>query len=86
MEKQPFFIEYFNNDELDLAEVKPCCQENDIFYYDIYIKNEYQFTLTPSANEDNEIVWKISLKNADKNIEKELITSIGKEIENTLYK
>lgn len=86
MEKQPFFIEYLNNDELDLAEVKPCCQENNIFYYDIYIKNEYQFTLTPSANEGNEIVWKISLKNADKNIEKELITSIGKEIENTLYK
>ncbi|MCW3105790.1 MAG: hypothetical protein JWQ09_296 [Segetibacter sp.] len=81
METQPFFIEYLYKDNSEIAEVKPCCQEDNVLYYDIYIRNEYQFTVTPSADEERGMSWKISLKNADKNIEKGLIDSIGQEIE-----
>lgn len=81
METEPFFIEYLHKDNFEIAEVKPCCQENNIFYYDIYVRNEYQFTITPFADDEKGMSWKISLKNADKNIEPELIDTIGLEID-----
>jgi hypothetical protein len=79
-----FFIEYLYKDKHELAEVKPCCQENNIFYYDIAIRNEYQFTVTPAMDEQKGITWKVSLKNADKQVEPELIETIGGEIEKHL--
>ncbi|GEO10696.1 hypothetical protein [Segetibacter aerophilus] len=84
MDTQPFFIEYLYQGDSEIAEVRPCCQENNVFYYDIYIRNEYQFTVTPSADEDKSLSWKISLKNADKNIEPGLIDTIGQQIEKHL--
>ena len=63
-----------------LTEVKPCCQQDDIFYYDIAMKNQYQFTVTPSYNNKG-ISWKVSLKNADKQVDPALIELIGSEIE-----
>lgn len=84
MEIQPFFIEYLYKDNSEIAEVKPCCQEDNVFYYDIYIRNEYQFTVTPSIDDEIGMTWKISLKNADKNIDKEVIHAIGQEIEKQL--
>jgi hypothetical protein len=84
METEPFFIEYLHKDNSEIAEIKPCCQEDNIFYYDVYIRNEYQFTVTPSVDEERGMIWKISLKNADKNIETGLIDTIGQEIEKRL--
>lgn len=84
METASFFIEYLYKDNSEIAEVKPCCQEDNVLYYDVYIRNEYQFTVTPSADEERGMSWKISLKNADKNIEKEVIDNIGLEIEKHL--
>jgi hypothetical protein len=84
METQPFFIEYLHNNNSEIAEVKPCCQEDNIYYYDVFMRNEYQFTVTPALDEEKGMVWKISLKNADKNIEKGVIDAIGLEIEKHL--
>ena len=84
METEPFFIEYLHKDNSEIAEIKPCCQEDNIYYYDIYIRNEYQFTVTPMVDEEKGMVWKISLKNADKKIEKGVIDAIGLEIEKHL--
>ncbi len=84
MKTEPFFIEYLNKGNSEIAEVKPCCQEDNVFYYDVYIRNQYQFTVTPSVDEEKGMSWKISLKNADKNIEKKLIDTIGQEIEKRL--
>lgn len=81
---EPFFIEYLYKDSDEIAEVKPCCQQENVFYYDIYIRNEYQFTITPFFDDEADLTWKISLKNADKNIEKGLIDVIGQEIEKHL--
>ena len=78
-----FFIEFLYNDNLVLAEVKLCCEEKNVFYYDIVIKNQYQFTVTPTFD-DKGITWKVSFKNADKQVDPVLIDIIGKEIENQI--
>jgi hypothetical protein len=81
MKPAPFFIEYLFQEKAEIAEVKPCCQEENVYYYDIYIRNQYQFTITPSIDDEEGMYWRLSLKNADKKIEKELIDTIGMEIE-----
>lgn len=80
MDSSSYFIEFIYNNKLMLTEVKPCCLQNNMFYYDIAIKNQYQFTVTPIyANKG--ITWKVSLKNADKQVDQALIEIIGSEIE-----
>lgn len=85
MEAKSFFIEYMYNDKLELAEVKPCCGDDNAYYYDVMIKNQYQFTVTPNFDEEKGLVWKISLKNADKQVDPALIEIIGEEIEKQLF-
>ncbi len=83
MDKTSFFIEFIYNDEAVLTEVKACCQENNIFYYDIAIRNQYQFTVTPTLKDEG-ITWKVSFKNSDKQVDPALIDIIGTEIEKHL--
>lgn len=83
MDSTSFFIEFFYKNKLVLTEVKPCCQEDNVFYYDIAMKNQYQFTVTPTYD-DKGITWKVSLKNADKQVDAALIDIIGGEIEKHL--
>ncbi len=85
METTAFFIEFLYKDKSELAEVKPCCQKDNVFYYDVYIRNQYQFTVTPSADEEQGMLWKISLKNADNNTEPRLVEIVGQEIEKHLF-
>lgn len=84
-EKESFFIEYLYNNEMVLAEIKPCCGEDNSYYYDVVIKNAYQFTVTPNYNDETGMVWKISLKNSDKYVNPELIDIIGEEIDKHLF-
>jgi len=84
MDTNSFFIEFPYKDRNELAEVKPCCQENNVYYYDIMIKNQYQFTITPAWNDDMGMEWKVSLKNADKQVDPKLIEIIGSEIEKNI--
>lgn len=84
MENQSFFIEYTYKGKSELAEVKTCCEEENIYYYDILIKNKFQFTITPVFDDNTGLTWKISLKNADKQVDPELIEVIGREIERNL--
>lgn len=81
MEIQPFFIEFYHNNAAELAEIKPCCQQTNIYYYDVSMRNKYQFTITPTSDEHKGMAWKISFKNADKHVDPELIEAIGGEIE-----
>ena len=81
MDTDPFFIEFTYNNKQELAEVKPCCEANKAFYYDILIQNKYQFTITCSWDGDKGLSWRISLKNEDKKVDEELIEIIGDQIE-----
>lgn len=85
METTPFFIEFFYDNKTELAEVKPCCLEESVYYYDISFRNQYQFTVTPTIDEEKGLSWKVSLINADKQVEPELIEIIGNEIEKHFY-
>ena len=81
MDTTPFFIEFQYANDTVLAEIKPCCQENNVFYYDVSINNEYQFTITPGLTDIGNPDWKIALKNADKDFDPELVHIIGEQID-----
>ena len=81
MDITPFFIEFEHENEWILAEVKPCCREDNVFYYDIAINNQFQFTITPGHNDMENPEWKIALKNADKQVDPTLVKAIGEQIE-----
>jgi predicted secreted protein len=81
MDTVPFFIEFDYGGKQELAEVKPCCQADNVFYYDIFIRNKYEFTITPNINGETGFGWRISLKNADNHVDEGLIDIIGMEIE-----
>ena len=81
MDLSPFQLDYLHKNRVHSVEVRPCCKEDDVIYYDIWIENAYQFTITPGLINDDKPGWRIALKNADKPVDNELIQSIGVEIE-----
>ena len=85
MNSESFFVEFVYKSKTEFAEIKPCCQEDNVYYYDVSIKNQYQFTVTPNIDEKTGLSWKISFKNADKQFDPELIRIIGDEIEKHLF-
>lgn len=67
---------------MTLAEIKPCLNGQTIWYYDVLINNNYQFTISPCLHQSKKVVqWKISLKNADTDVDNRLIDIIGREVE-----
>jgi hypothetical protein len=80
---EPFFIEFSYNNKPELAEVKPCCEKDNVYYYDISFQNKYQFTITPASNGKMQ-GWKVSLKNADKQVDDGMVEIIGEEIDKHL--
>ena len=81
MDLSAFQIQYFHKNKMQSIEVRPCCKEDDVLYYDIWNDNIYQFTITPGLSNDVGAGWRLALKNADKPVENELIQKIGLEIE-----
>lgn len=80
MDLSNFFLNInFNGEEL-LVEVKPCCNEANVYYYDISYDGHYQFTITPDANANGERHWRISFMNADKQADDDLVQFIGTNI------
>jgi len=81
MDLSPFQIEFTHRKQLQSYEVRPCCKEDDVIYYDVWVDNLYQFTITPGLNNDDKPGWRLALKNADKPVGNDLIQTIGVEIE-----
>jgi hypothetical protein len=84
MDLEPFFIEFEYDQRPIIAEVKPCCQQDNVIFYDISINNSYQFTITPNTNRYEDHSWRIALVNADKQVDPELIEIMGHHIEKHL--
>lgn len=78
MDTKPYTINFWNGETLEPAEVKPCCGEDNVVDYAIYINNQLSFNITKSGEEAK---WVISLKNADKEIDDAVVQHIGSEIE-----
>ena len=81
MDLNPFNIEYKHKNSFFTAQVRPCCKEDEVIYYDIWLNNNYQFTITPGLVNDDKPGWRIALKNADKPVDNDLIQTIGVKIE-----
>lgn len=81
MDLDPFLLEFKHRHNMRLVEVRPCCREDDVIYYDIWIDHLYQYTITPGLIDDDKPGWRIALKNADKIIDPDLVQTIGVEIE-----
>lgn len=81
MDLSSFLLEFEHRKQMLFVEVRPCCKEDDVIYYDIWINNLYQYTITPGLINEDKPGWRIALKNADKAVDPDLIQTIGVEIE-----
>ena len=82
-ELAPFQVEYVIDQQRKVAEIKPCCKEDNVFYYDVWMDGEFQFSLT--TNNDviypNHGEWKVAMKNSDKYVDPALVQTLGSAIE-----
>ena len=81
MDLSPFQLNVQYRQKMQAVEVRPCCKEEDVLYYDIWMNNLYQFTITPGLVHEDKPGWRIALKNADKSVDNDLIQNIGVQIE-----
>lgn len=78
MEITPFNIYYTEDNEMNIVEVRPCCNEDNVVDYAIWQEGKLAFTITKDKQESR---WVVALKNADDDIDDELVQLIGVEIE-----
>lgn len=78
MDISAFRIYYVYKEVLYSAEIRPCCREDNVLDYAVWNDDQLSFTIA-RHKETNE--WVIALKNADDDIEDELVQLIGAEID-----
>lgn len=82
MDTQPFEIMYDHNGNLENAEIRPCCREDNIVDYAVYIGDKLAFTITRNVAQPKH--WVVAMKNADDEIDENAVQKIGAEIEKQL--
>lgn len=82
-ELAPFKVELIEHQQRLVAEIKPCCKEDNVFYYDVWMDDEFQFSLTTNndAIYPNHGEWKVAMRNADKNVDPKLVQTLGSAID-----
>jgi hypothetical protein len=78
MDISPFTIEYNFNESVRKAEIRPCCREDNVVDYAVWIKNKLAFTVTKEMLTGR---WVVALKNADETIDDAEVQEIGKAIQ-----
>lgn len=79
METTPFNITYKENGNVEHAEIRPCCREDNIVDYAVYRDGKLAFTITRNVAQPKH--WVVAMKNADNDVQEEVIQRIGGEIE-----
>ena len=79
MNISPFTIYYVYKNALYSAEIRPCCREDNVVDYAVWIEHLLAFTITRNEETGK---WVTALKNADDDYEEELLQLIGGQIEN----
>lgn len=79
MDNQSYQVVYREGDILNTAEIKPCCGEDNVVDYAVYINQQLAFNITKPAEDGGR--WVVSLKNADKYVEDKTVQSIGSAID-----
>lgn len=75
----PFHISYLYRGNLVEADIHPCCKENNVMDYAVWIEGKLAFTIAHDIHDDSR--WAIAMKNADDDFDDELIQDIGAAIE-----
>ncbi len=79
MDITPFNITYLHQGVLAEVTIHPCCREDNVFDYAVWIKGKLAFTITRDM-EDN-AHWVIALKNADDEFDERMVQEIGAAIQ-----
>ena len=82
MDTAAFNIYYVHNCTRVSAEIHPCCDEDNVVDYAVWIDEKLAFTIARRL--ENKERWVVALKNADDEIDEELVQSIGETIEKKL--
>lgn len=75
MDTTAFTVNFTHNGSSDTAEIRPCCKEDNVVDYAVWMDDKLLFTITRDA--ENNDHWVIALKNADDEFEEDMIQSIG---------
>ena len=75
MDTTPFVIEYEQGLRTKTAEVRPCCREDNIVDYAVWIDNKLAFTIARDVNDKER--WVVALRNADDHIDDTVVQNIG---------
>jgi len=75
MDTSAFTISFTHSHRSVTAEIRPCCREDNIVDYAVWMDNKLAFTITREV--DNTDHWVVALKNADDDLDNEMIQLIG---------
>ena len=78
MDITPFDVSYLYRDDRRSVQIHPCCREDNVVDYAVWEDGKLLFTITRSRDTKK---WVVALKNADDEIDDELVQLIGAEIE-----
>lgn len=81
MDTTPFEVELVQEGLLQSVTIRPCCNEDNVVDYAVWMNNELAFTITKDKAQQH---WVIALKNADDIIEDSMVQSIGIAIDKKL--
>jgi len=79
MDTTPFTVEYSTGLRSQQAQIRPCCKEDNVVDYAVWINNKLEFTITKKKGSENG--WVIAMKNADDHVDDKVVQNIGREID-----
>ena len=79
MDTTPFTIRLLYQGDWLEAEIKPCCKEDNIVDFAVWMKNKLEFTITKDRETTGEH-WKVAMQNADDQIDPIMVDAIGRQI------
>jgi hypothetical protein len=80
MDTNPFTIRFLYHDDWLEAEIKPCCKEDSIVDYAVWMRNKLEFTVTKDRTNPGD-QWVVALQNADDTVDPVMVQTIGREID-----
>ena len=75
MDTTSFMIELNRNGRSLSAEIRPCCREDNVVDYAVWVDNKLEFTITRDHEKKDH--WVIALKNADDEFDDAMVQTIG---------
>jgi hypothetical protein len=79
MDTTPFTIRFLYQGGWLEAEIKPCCKDDSVVDYAVWMKNKLEFTITRDRAGNAEH-WVVALQNADDIIDPIMVDTIGRQI------